>query len=161
MIQINQTKFHNSETKESGNCYAACIASILEKDINDVPNVLYIETWTDYLLRLHEWLHIFDLCYIEVERSGLVNTDLNYLGYHLICGKGPRKKDDGKFIYHAVVGYKGVIKYDPHPSREGLNPEDGNNPYYFGFILQNLDFYLRLTNDKSSRSRCSTTILKY
>ncbi len=133
MIPINQTKFSTETT--SGNCFAACIASILEKDINDIPHLDFNESFSEYLERFHKYLESINFLYIECERHGLLNTNFNYINYHLICGKGPRKRND-KNIDHCVIGYKGIIYFDPHPSKEGLLEENENNEYSFGFLIR-------------------------
>jgi hypothetical protein len=132
MKPVTQTKFGHGE----GNCFAACIASLLHTSIDDVPNLQGDETWRTYIDRVHEWLSEIGLAYIEVKRGGFETCASDMWGYHLICGDGPRKRETGQIIQHAVVGCAGRILWDPHPSRDGLLPESPTNPYYFGFLMQ-------------------------
>jgi hypothetical protein len=131
MIPITQTTF-----APGGNCFAACIASILHTKIEDVPNLQIGQSWREYIDQVHEFLADINLFYIEVRRNGFETAASDQWGYHLICGDGPRKRDNGKIIQHAVVGNAGRIIFDPHPSREGLLPESESNPYCFGFLMQ-------------------------
>ena len=132
MKPVTQTKFGHGE----GNCFVGALASILEVGIDEIPNVRADERWGEYIARLHDWLEHLGLAYIEVKKSGFGTALSSRWGYHLICGKGPRARPTGEAIYHAVVGYEGRAVHDPHPSRDGLLPDDETNPYSFGFLVR-------------------------
>lgn len=95
---------------ENGNCMAACIASLLEIEIDEIPN-LSEEGW---LSRLNEWLGNFGLFYMELSLPQTYWSGMKYWGYHTICGKSPRG------LLHAVVGLQGKMVHDPHPEKSGL-----------------------------------------
>lgn len=110
-----------------GNCFAACIASILEIGIDEIPNFAEEE---DIQKAANEWLktrgkQLLSICFDSVD--SLKKTYFNTNTYCLLCGRSPRKNEDGSYRYHATVGYAngyGVKTiHDPHPSREGLLEE--------------------------------------
>lgn len=106
MKPVYQTQFGAN----AGNCFQACIASILEMPLKNVPH---------FMLE-RDWITAFDSF---LARFGLVSVTLDAdqvsgwkpTGFHLIGGKSPR----GKF-WHNVVGHNGEIVHDPHPSNDGL-----------------------------------------
>ena len=114
MKPICQTKFG-----EQGNCMAACIASILEISIDDVPemdckicdNTEFHKAWHTIL---NEWLFKkYGLSYMELK---IDYPWIKNLGYHIICGDSPRLNG----IQHAVVGLNGKMVHDPFPSAAGI-----------------------------------------
>jgi hypothetical protein len=90
-----------------GNCFSACLASILEISIEVVP--LFLGSyWDDFL----PWLADRGLgasCYRKSESCVP-------LGYSIAGGSS--KRFAGRM--HACVAYNGMIVHDPHPSRDGL-----------------------------------------
>ena len=109
MIPIDQTKFGHTQ-KDAGDCFSACIASILELSLEDVPVFCGIcgDWWGAYI----DWL----------EKRGLTsqcyeyNEDYPPRMLHTATGKSPRGKWN-----HCVVWFNGKMVHDPHPSREGLD----------------------------------------
>ena len=104
MKPIDQTRFGEPE----GNCWAACVASILE-----VP----IETFTfetpldhNWSRPWHEWLAGHGLAMLWF----VVGQGVPPPGYSILSGKSPRG------IMHSVVALNGVVVHDPHPSRAGI-----------------------------------------
>ena len=98
-----------------GNCMLACIASILECPLDDVPDIGAIhDSGGSWPRALNDWLRPRGLAYIEVKTGSYVGQMPRT--YHIIGGVSPRGFADG----HAVVGYAGQIVHDPHPSRAGL-----------------------------------------
>lgn len=143
MIPITQTKVvvndKNGEMVVRGNCYAAAIASILEKPITEVPNVevlFHIEGsyWAEVM---HTFLNSigWELCIDDRYR---VFHDENYgigkLGiesskrqeclkecsnkYYFVSGKSPRG------IQHICIFKNGRLVHDPHPSNDGIETFD-------------------------------------
>jgi hypothetical protein len=113
MKPIHQTTFG----QDNGNCFSACIASILEVPLGTVPNFCKDSTgnWRE---NTNIWLAQFGLAYIDIHLAGDLRDNLvDYWGYHVIAGKGPRG------VQHAIVGYKGVPYFDPHPSGKMLLPD--------------------------------------
>lgn len=106
MTPVDQTRFGAPH----GNCWAACVASILGCDIDDVPPRVsenrYAFWWQDYLA----WLRTRGLTMAIVEDEQFALDDV----HRIASGMGPRG------LRHAVVWRGGEVAHDPHPSREGL-----------------------------------------
>lgn len=142
MIPVTQTKvvIKNSkgEVIQRGNCYAACIASILELPITEVPNVevfyhldngyhtevlltfLNSKGWdlcTDHMLqRFHPE---FGFSFDGTDENGKIPQYYEYKDkYYLVSGKSPRD------VRHICIYQNGKLVHDPHPSREGLTTLD-------------------------------------
>lgn len=122
MIPVDQTVFDDGY----GNCLSACVASILELPIADVPNFREspepesaLRTW----LAQRGW-SVFQ--YTVATADDLASTHFNTGPgvYVILGGAGPRTNAQGRPKQHAVVGraagYGVKIVHDPHPSRLGL-----------------------------------------
>lgn len=97
MKPILQTKFD-----KEGNCLAACIASILEIDINEIPD-LPDEPAGEWFLIINEFLNPRGYYYLTVD---VLDDRMPILGYHIM--QGMTKKG-----YHAVVGKNKIVVHDP------------------------------------------------
>ena len=99
-----------------GDCFRACVASILELTIDEVPNFNTYLAWYDAL----QWflgdygLYALDLRLI----SGASAKDF-LRGYYIVSGKSPRFD-----CLHAVVGRDGNIVHDPFPGGGGIRSVD-------------------------------------
>ncbi len=103
MRPVDQTTYG----RHDGNCFSACLASILEISIEEVPLFLG-PYWDDFL----PWLKDRGLWASLYRRSeGHVPPGYSIAG-------GPSKRFAGKM--HACVAYNGMVVHDPHPSRDGL-----------------------------------------
>lgn len=125
MIELTQTILAEDPSGERGNCFATCIASILEAPLAEVPNFCNSDLWR---WDLNRWLAPRGLTYVDVSLPGDARDELvEFWGYHVISGDGPRGHR------HSVVGLKGEIVWDPHPSRAGLlgKPDD----WEFGLLV--------------------------
>lgn len=108
-----------------GDCFAACIASILELPLADVPHFAQLsldhevargtplaEAWkngTDWWYMTNDWLAPRGLSYLEFTQAEDWHNDIRLrLGYHVIVGKSPRGDFD-----HCVVGRAGIVVHDP------------------------------------------------
>ena len=139
MIEITQTHFI-----PKGDCYAACIASIFELELDRLPHVPEDDAiilakfpiknpeyfglkdsqnswWHDMW---SEWFRDNNLMKVTLRCGKLDEWDRRVLDtWHIINGPSPRDPEqtggsDGH--KHSVVGRKGLIRFDPHPSRAGL-----------------------------------------
>lgn len=110
-----------------GDCMRACLASILELPLEDVPNY-HGSTWA---MRYQEWLNARNLMMLTWAHSdGQDGQDaVTETGYAILCAKSPR----GDYN-HAVVTYAGEIVWDPSPHRD-----DGIGSYVEWTILVPLD----------------------
>ena len=111
MIPVTQTKLV-SETQKRGNCLMASIASIMEKTLDEVPDLEAIEdAGTPYPDSLVAALHELGLQFCSIFPH---STNTAPLGYSVIIGRGARG------CLHACVAHNGLLVHDPHPSRDGL-----------------------------------------
>jgi len=105
--------------EQYGDCMRACIASLLDLPIAEVPHFLRDadgdaqKFWGGVLdfaeARGWDYLSAFPEHRPELaEAMG---------GYHIMGGPSPR----GGGLLHAVVGKEGQIVFDPHPSKAGLS----------------------------------------
>lgn len=123
MKETDQTIFEAGK----GNCFAACLASLLEIPIAEVVHFPPGEccNWREII---NEWLAPKGLFFIDIALAGDMRDELvRFWGHHIIMGDSPRPIAER----HAVVGYKGTMVFDPHPSRAGL-VGDGHT---YGFLV--------------------------
>lgn len=111
-------EFINIPGEQYGDCMRACIASLLDLPIANVPHFLREADGDPTKF----WLGVCDfaeargwdyLCDFARHRPEFVG-DMD--GYHIIGGPSPR----GGGLLHAVVGRSGQVVFDPHPSKAGL-----------------------------------------
>ncbi len=136
MIPVTQTKVQVKDSVGNivvrGNCYAACIASILEVPITEVPNmeVFYHldngygeEVMRTFLISKGWELRSDDRfeCFHHEFLYEMYGEDkYHYLRekladkYYLVSGKSSRG------IQHICIYKNGKLVHDPHPTREGL-----------------------------------------
>lgn len=98
-----------------GNCFSACLASIFELEIDQVPYDLS-KNWNETYLH---WLYDkFGLDYYYLspkEAEGYLR------GYSIASGPSPRFDN----VTHAVVALDGKIVHDPHPDNTGIKKISG------------------------------------
>lgn len=117
---VKQTTFHDDNDGSKGNCFQACIASLLGVPIHAVPEFsrsFYKDCW---MLDIQKWLEFYGLQLEDftplVTRADPKPLDLSLQDYYyLVSGPSPR----GDFG-HCCIGYKGKIIHDPHPDNTGL-----------------------------------------
>lgn len=102
MKPTTQTRFGHPE----GNCYAACLASIFEKDLAGIE---LPKPPTEEATRalLASWG--YELVVTPASEPPPPNV------WHIAIGLSPR----GNF-WHAVVAKNGKVEFDPHPDRTGI-----------------------------------------
>ncbi|NMC52511.1 MAG: hypothetical protein GYA48_02615 [Chloroflexi bacterium] len=92
----------------NGNCLQACIASILELPLEEVPNFMqYPNQW---LPRYEHFLRARNLQPVYLRFENGQTPDFEPWGYHLITVKSPRGPYD-----HSLVGFQGKPVHDPFP----------------------------------------------
>lgn len=119
MIPITQTKVIVRDKDDNmlvrGNCYAACIASILEMQITDIPNVEVLFHIDDsyYYFVLQEWLKSYGKEIYQVNKNEVPNNK-----YYIVSGLTERGSR------HSCVYLDGKLAHDPFPTRAGLKTEE-------------------------------------
>lgn len=109
MIPVVQTN-----PGDRGNCMAACWASILETDVHEVPDYRAIEAaGGPWLNVVNTWLSKHH-GRVYVELDWYLTEYVRPRGFHLINGAG-----------HSVVGYNGLVFWDPRgPGAPGISLVD-------------------------------------
>lgn len=116
MIPVDQTMFRPSEGDGAGNCLAACIASVLELPLEDVPNFAALSQ-EEWFTALQTWLRDRGLGIIVWSTAGqMPYLDPDGADALLAQGKSPR----GDWRHTVVVDAAGELLHDPHPSRDGV-----------------------------------------
>lgn len=118
MKPIFQNKLHGGDVK--GNCMQACLASVFELPLDQVPSFEMMERT--------EWRAAFDV-WLNEQGYSLVQqlAEPDIAEYYLIIGDAPRG------FLHCVVGKDGEMVHDPHPSQDGLL----NHKKYWVFTANN------------------------
>lgn len=119
MKPVHQNRFGKIE----GNCFEACIASLLECSIKEIPilndnHSEFNHVTKPWSKKLVDFLDIKGLCFVEMTFTGgkEIGYWLFHSGYSIITGKSPREGN----ILHCVVAYQGKMVHDPHPDNTGL-----------------------------------------
>lgn len=117
MKKVYQDKFGNE-----GNCFDACVASILELDLKAVPH--FINFKSKLWIELRRWLNFrgYDYCHFP---SVNVTTCMLPFVPIIVSGNG------GRGFRHAVIkkptapnSFKLKLLHDPHPEGNGLTGKD-------------------------------------
>ena len=109
-------------TFETGNCGEACVASILEIELSDIPSLHNPDDPSDgnfYCKNLRNFLDKFGLSYIDL-RVLDEHDPADFLKDCWIIATGPSPRGTKDWHRHAVVWRNGKIIHDPHPNNEGL-----------------------------------------
>jgi len=128
MIPVRQTRFVDTDEKGRGNCFSACLASILELPIESV-----IDSASDEVRQSDDWVGCINAWlekYNNTKLSIVVDPESTKLKGIYSIGSGPSPR--GNF-QHSVVCKNGVMVFDPHPS------DDGVTQLKFHFIFKKLD----------------------
>ncbi len=121
MKKVYQTKTGiNEDTGEMhGNCYAACMASIFELSLDEVPDIDPNLEWSEWLAEWNQWLGQRGLYTISMCADDYVMRRHGWpKGWSI--GTVPSTRGDWT---HAVVCFDGMIVHDPHPSETALGAE--------------------------------------
>lgn len=118
MMLQQQTTFGGAEATdaEKGNCFAACIASVLEVELATLPNFVLWNKQDDddrWWLRTQQHLHDHHGVTLFYSASPVRDWLPEYV-LTIASGPGPRGHR------HCVVHDGGGMVHDPHPSGDGL-----------------------------------------
>lgn len=141
MIPVHQTEIHDPDNDKYGDCYRACLASVLELPITEVPHIarMQAEGKGTFWEIANEWLASKGLFVLQVRHQyGEAHPfPFGYCAghamYHILSSPSPRQPDA---IWHSVVACNGVMVFDPHPDQTGLTPQCEKYPTWeYEFIL--------------------------
>ena len=114
---------------KNGDCMRACVASIFELPIEEVPNFNEPDQ-SHFERKLDAWGTSVGLTVVDIS---VENDDTKVLlkdCWLIACGRSPRGKT--KNNRHAVVWRNGRMVHDPHPDQRGIR---GNPETYTIFIV--------------------------
>ena len=124
MKPVDQTIFGFKK----GDCMRACVASIFEMTIDEVPN--FMENGPKaYADNLAAWCQAAGLKFLDIliEHKELMEY---ILSDHIIAtGASPRNPE----YNHAVICKDGKVVHDPHPDKTGII---GPPQYYTVFLIK-------------------------
>lgn len=110
------------EGDKAGDCWRACLASILECDIELFPSPRDFDSWSNYYPAVLRTLDIMGYSWVGYTIENIddpkILTAPDTDGYVIAVGKSPRSTPE-KRINHAVV-WKNCIIHDPHPAKGGI-----------------------------------------
>lgn len=117
MKPVPQTVLYGEDAYGNGNCFDACIASLMELPLWMVPQFYQMWGRPDRNKRMDLWLALFGL---ELEFvDDLKNPDATPLPeFYMVSGPSPRNPSTG----HAVIFSRepAVLAHDPHYSGQGI-----------------------------------------
>lgn len=129
MKPVDQQFVHDPANGQHGDCMRACIASLLELPIADVPHFAQLDAdgKGDFWFAVTAFCRSHGFAFVTVRGQFVWAEDAIY---HIIAGPSPR----GNGTHHAVVGLNGRIHFDPHPSRAGLAGDPAD--WTFDFLVR-------------------------
>lgn len=117
---------HRVDLEEGRDCWAACIASILERPLSDLAEFhrLYLQyreacdapgtvSFSVAMAHHHELVRATGRAIVQFPAN---LEGVFPVGYSIAVGPSPRSS----LIDHAVVAFDGVVMHDPHKSRAGI-----------------------------------------
>jgi hypothetical protein len=104
-----------------GNCFAACVASLLEQDLESVPNFCAEKEWVKLF---DEYLAVRGMFHVTVRLKASdkpVLYPMSADGLVILSGPSPR----GEFLHSIIARFDTaennfVMVHDPHPDGSGL-----------------------------------------
>jgi len=128
MKEVDQTRL--IDDPGTGDCFRACVASVLELPLEAVPHFcgdrlrkvdLELDGWSidNWFMGVKVWSKLVGL---EVELVKNVEDwkGRDVHGDHVIAS-GPSPRDPENTLHGVVMNTEEEIVHDPHPSRAGIN----------------------------------------
>jgi hypothetical protein len=115
MKPVKQTKLYSADGIHSGNCLAACLASLLDLPLWMVPPFEDMFGRGDHTSRMVEWLNTMFKLELIWEDGHPVDE---LPEFYIAVGRSPRG------VHHAVIYSKGAMVHDPHFSDAGIAEVD-------------------------------------
>src|SRR5689334_17555582 len=106
MKPVYQTQWKvNAEDETIGNCLQACVASILDLDLDQVPHFMLEEDWWGAFVSFCGNYNLRPIC-IDRKKQGPYAWDC----WTILTGQSKR----GPYL-HALVAFDGKFVHDPYP----------------------------------------------
>lgn len=123
MTPVKQDKFTPPDHSSKGNCFDACVASIMDLPLAEVPP--FTQMGTNWFASFHKFAHEHGFELYGTGREATHGPIAEYEGvdgYVIVNGTSPRPwVKDG----HAVIYKNGKLVHDPHPSNDGILSIEG------------------------------------
>lgn len=111
MTPVSQSKLYTPDAIHNGNCFAACLASLLDLPLWMVPPFEDMFGRAEWRGRVEDWLErMFTLTLVKTDGHPFESLPRFYIG----SGLSPRG------VRHSVIYERGVVVHDPHPSGAGI-----------------------------------------
>jgi hypothetical protein len=113
MTPVKQTKLYSVDGIHNGNCYTACLSSLLDLPLWMVPPFedMFGRGDGEWKRRTNEWLdRMFQLRLVRTEGHSVDALP----EFYIANGWSPRG------VYHSVIYRRGEMMSDPHPSDSGI-----------------------------------------
>ena len=119
--KVYQTRFGGPDSDDPGNCWAACVATMLGIPLERVPEALRLEKDADKRWDAYQrFLSTFNLRAISLSvPSEHLDDYWEALGDALVHVAGPSPRDPS--WNHGVIYCGGKLWHDPHPSGDGIS----------------------------------------
>lgn len=127
MIPVIQTIFPTDKEPMRGNCYQACLASIFEMPLDQVPHFMEYKNWTEHL---DEWLYKMGLLHVEVKVDTEEAVLYPMMGGAICLATGHTARHPTRL--HTIVARTG------HAHRREKNFEYLHDPHPDGTFLTKL-----------------------
>ena len=116
MKPVFQTRYG----KDEGNCYQACLASIMEMELDEVPDFcnLYPERG-HWQLEANIWLRQFGLATVTIAPQFGDDYITAYLKDCFLIATG----DNSNGVRHCVIWKNGITVHNPNKDCKGINPD--------------------------------------
>ena len=128
MIPVKQTRNHDPDNGVIGNCFRACIASILECKIEDIPAIeeqgMAEWDWQE----LKDWFLGQGLIVLSLDLKGSPHQIYPNDDYYIGTGVWPTG------VRHSVVYHKGGFVQYPSPRNDGNFPID-ELTFFWGVVI--------------------------
>lgn len=115
MTRVNQTILA-SDPKRQGNCVSACVASWLERPLEEVPHFIEYKVEGDPGDTIAWWSMLIGYMaghgYWPIQLDSVTDGEPDELLF--VMGMSPRG------VCHQVLYRDGELWHDPHPSRDGI-----------------------------------------
>jgi hypothetical protein len=126
-MKPQQQIYRHGIDNENGDCFRACIASLLELPTHAVPHFFSKENeeraqrnGEDPHIQVYNYLASYGLAFLFLPWNDHFGYQLEYHGvHHILSGPSPRFPNDST-VAHLVIATGSIIVHDPHPDQRGL-----------------------------------------
>ncbi len=139
MTPQNMLTLHDPDNGQYGDCFRACIASLMDMPAESVPHVLEnygAEEDADFIGRMNDWLRPHGFLFLEFptacdeDNLSRVSRGYFYDLHYVLLGTSPRGCN------HNAIYKAGDLVHDPHPDGGGIIGPAEDGFYWLGFLAR-------------------------